>query len=79
MNKDPIVDMVFSFLSHKEHLQTALGWMESGKITVGDATLYELKQNHKHQILKRLYSSKDFGIDVKNETMTVVLGDDKSD
>jgi len=48
MVKDPIVDQLFSFLSHKVQIQNALGWLESGKITVGDASLYELKQTHKH-------------------------------
>ena len=47
MTKDPVVDAIFGFLSHKEHIQNALGWLESNKITVGDASLYELSASHK--------------------------------
>jgi len=79
MIKDPIVDQMFAFLSSKDHIQNALGWLESGKITVGDASLYELKQTHKHQILKGLFRSKDFDLSDKMDMMSVVLGDDKSD
>jgi len=43
VHKDAIVDSLFSFLSHKEHIQIALGWIESNKITVGDSSLYELQ------------------------------------
>jgi hypothetical protein len=39
---------MFRFLSHQEHIKNALGWLESGKITVGEASLYELKPAHKH-------------------------------
>jgi hypothetical protein len=53
--KDPIVDMIFSFLSHKEHIQNALGWLETNKITVGDASLYELNASHRRQILRCLF------------------------
>ena len=37
VNKNAIVDQLFGFLSSKENIQAALGWLETGKITVGDA------------------------------------------
>ena len=79
VTKDPIVDRIFSFLSHKEHIQNALGWLESNKITVGDASLYELKTVHKHSILRCLFASRHFEYDIKMETMEMVFGEDKSD
>ena len=79
ITKDPIVDRIFSFLSHKEHIQNALGWLESNKITVGDASLYELKTVHKHSILRCLFASRHFEYDIKIETMEMVFGEDKSD
>jgi hypothetical protein len=77
--KDAIVDSLFSFLSHKEHIQNALGWIESNKITVGDASLYELKPAHKHRILRCLFMSRHFEHDTKMEMMEMIFADDKSD
>jgi hypothetical protein len=77
--KDSVVDSLFGFLSHKEHIQNALGWIESNKITVGDASLYELQPQHKHSILKCLFRSRHFEHDTKMEMIDMILGDDKSD
>lgn len=77
--KDPIVDMIFSFLSHKEHIQNALGWLETNKITVGDASLYELNPSHRRSILRCLFESRHFEYETKMEMMEMVLSDDKSD
>ena len=79
VHKDAIVDSLFSFLSHKEHIQIALGWIESNKITVGDSSLYELQPQHKHEILKCLFRSKHFEPDTKMEMMQKIFSDDKSD
>ena len=79
VNKDPIVDQLFGFLSSKENVQAALGWLETGKITVGDAALYDITTNHKHTILKMLFKSKDFQTTDKMELLELTLGDEKSD
>ena len=60
-------------------MQTALGWLETGKITVGDAQLFELTKNHKHSILRPLFCSKDFSTKDKMDILEMTLGDDKSD
>lgn len=73
------MDMIFSFLSHKEHIQNALGWLETNKITVGDASLYELNATHRRKILRCLFESRHFEYDTKMEMMEMVLSDDKSD
>jgi len=36
IQKDPIVDQLFGFLSAEENIRTALGWLEQSKISVGD-------------------------------------------
>lgn len=79
MVKDPIVDSLFMFLSNDEHLKDAQAWLESNKITVGDATLYELKDTHRKSILKALFKSDKLTLATKNEILENVLGDDKSD
>ena len=79
VNKDPIVDQLFGFLSSKENIQAALGWLETGKITVGDAALYDITKNHKHTILKQLFASKHFQTTDKMELLEMTLGDEKSD
>ena len=79
VSKDPIVDQLFGFLSSQESIQTALGWLESGKIAVGDGEPYEINTSQKHSILKALFKSKDFATDVKMELLEMTLGEDKSD
>ena len=79
VNKDPIVDQLFGFLSSKENIQAALGWLETGKITVGDAALYDITKTHKLTILKMLFKSKDFQTTDKMELLELTLGDEKSD
>jgi hypothetical protein len=37
VSKDPIVDQLFGFMATQDQIQTALGWVETGKITVDDA------------------------------------------
>lgn len=60
VSKDPIVDQLFGFLSCKENIQTALGWLETEKISVGDQQLYSLQKKHKHSILVCLFKSTHF-------------------
>ena len=79
VNKDAIVDQLFGFLSSKENIQAALGWLETGKITVGDAQLFDITKSHKHTILKMLFRSKDFSTTDKMELLEMTLGDEKSD
>ena len=74
VNKDPIVDQLFGFLSSKENIQAALGWLETGKITVGDAALYDITKTHKLTILKMLFKSKDFQTTDKMELLELTLG-----
>jgi hypothetical protein len=79
VTKDPIAFRIFSFLSHKEHIQNALGCLESNKIRVGYASLYELKTVHKHSILRCLFASRHFEYYTNMEIMDMVFGEDKSD
>ena len=79
VNKDPIVDQLFGFCSSKENLQSALGWLETGKITVGETQLYEITNSHKHSILHQLFRSRDFSTTDKMELLEMTMGDDKSD
>jgi len=79
VNKDPIVDQLFGFLSSQENIQTALGWLESGKITAGDEQLFEIQKKHKWAILKALFRSKHFATDIKMELLEMTLGEEKSD
>lgn len=61
VQKDPIVDQLFGFLSSEENMRTALGWLEQSKIISADGQqLFELKPVHKHTILKVFFKSRDF-------------------
>ena len=53
-----------------------MGWLEAGKITVGNAEPYEITASHKNSILKHLFSSKDFETTVKMELLEMTLGED---
>jgi len=76
VQKDPIVDQLFSFLASEENMRTALGWMEQSKISVGDQSLYDIKMNHKQQILKIIFKSKNFSLEQKMDLLETTLGDD---
>lgn len=76
----PIVDNLFSFVSHKDHIEIALKWLERGAIlTENDEELFKLAAKHKYSILKVLHGDPSFPTDFKNELLNKTLGDDKSD
>ena len=54
--------------------------MEQSKITDGEGqNLYDLKQNHKHAILRIVFKSRDFTKDQKMDLLETTLGEDKTD
>ena len=75
------MDSLFAFVSRKDHVDLCLTWLETGHITAGadGAKLYELKQVHKHSILRKLFGSRDFEAEFKHATLDKIVGEDKSD
>ena len=53
--------------------------MEVSEIIINGKNHFTLQKKHKHTILSRLFRSKSYSLEEKNETLNRILGDDKSD
>lgn len=76
----PIVDNLFGFISHKDHIDLALKWLEKGAITKenGDE-LFKLAKKHKYSIVKLVFEDPSYSTEYKHELLEKTIGDDKSD
>lgn len=80
--KNPIVDNLFGFIAHKDHLGLARQWLEIDKIfqsAENNLPLFDLQKKHKFSILKNIYKNKEIPLAEKQEILERVIGDDKSD
>jgi aminopeptidase N len=77
--KDAIADSLFGFVSKKEHLDLCLEWAQSAQVTLNGAAVYELKQSHKHRILKVMHMSPSKMAEEKAAMLELIIGEDKSD
>ncbi len=79
LSMDAIVDQMFSFLSHKDNILTALNWLEHGQIQLARNQSYPLSMHQKHAILKGLYKSPDFTSEFKELELVRTVGQNSSD
>ena len=80
--KSPVVDNIFGFISHEDHVALALKWVDCGFVhpaAAADQSLFSLSKSHKHQIVTRLHKSLVLSQEAKNALLEQVIGDDKSD
>lgn len=53
----PIVDNLFSFVSHKDHIDMALTWLEKGAImSENGEEVFKLAAKHRYSIVKIVYA-----------------------
>jgi hypothetical protein len=78
--KASLVDSLWGFVIHQDHVKLSGNWLRGGFITSSDGkNLFELKDNHKRTILKKLHQSKHLSIEEKATVLNETLKEDKSD
>ncbi len=59
----PIVDNLFGFVSHADHIQTALVWLDKGAITRENGEeVFKLGTRHKQSIVKIVFGDSGFDL-----------------
>lgn len=80
--KTPIVDNMMNFITSPEQVALARLWADKKQIHPAgepDKTIYDLAKNNLFSICKVLFKSPHMTTDEKNELLSKVVGDDKSD
>lgn len=76
----PIVDNLFGFVSHPDHISIVLNWLDKGAIT-GDngEEVFKLGTRHKQSIVRIVFGDSGFDLQFKQQLLDKTLGEDKSD
>jgi hypothetical protein len=75
--KQAIVDNLFGFISHEDHISLSLRWLSNGHVFENvDHPLHELNKKNKYSILRVMFKSIVIPLSEKNSVLEATLAGD---